>query len=259
MNEMKYIINAKNNLFFKNRNKSINFDKRIIIDAISHSHEILHKFVDFDVDVFSILGMRNLSAFIGEIFASSIQKKSEGKFFKNPHQDGYPDLLSMHKEGKDLWEKLKNRLDEKNPFSPFMEGGIEIKATCGAVPTPQQCSSLGKKKPNIGDTRIEFLTGYDWKAHHRETNNLVGIVWDFIDREPMIAAVFYSSDLNENDWGKIVKPKSGGGRTTSVSIMNREGVKKMYHGWLSIYDNDKYIDFFDNYNKSNELRTFKKL
>jgi hypothetical protein len=258
MNKMKYLLNPRDDLIFKNRTENIKFEKRIITDAISYSHDILEKFVAFEVDVFSILGMRNLSAFIGEIFAASIQKKSEGKFLKNPHQDGYPDLLSMHKDGKELWEKLKNRLDEKNPFSPFKEGGIEIKATCGAVPTPQKCSSLGKKKPGIGDCRIEFLTGYDWKAHHRETNNLVGIVWDFIEKRPVITAVFYSSDLNEQDWGQIIKPKLGGGRTTSVSIMSREGVKKMYHGWLAIYDNDKYIDFFDNYNRSNQLHIFTK-
>jgi hypothetical protein len=28
------------------------------------------------------------------------------------------------------------------------------------------------EKPGMGDTRVNFLRGYDWKAHHRETNNL---------------------------------------------------------------------------------------
>jgi len=256
---MKYLLNTKNSLIIKNHSKEIPFDKEIIIKAISFSHDLLEKFIDFEVDVFSILGMRNLSAFIGEVFSASIQKQSNGKFLKNPHQDGYPDLLSMHKEGLILWKQLENRLDEKNPFSPFKEGGLEIKATCGAVPTPQKCSSMGKKKPSIGDCRIDLLTGYDWKAHHRETNNLVGIVWDFIDRKPTIVGVFYSSDLDEKDWGDIVQPKEGGGRTTSVSIMNREGVKKMYIGWLAIYNDDKYINFFDKYNKSKVLSTFKKI
>ncbi len=77
-------------------------------------------------------------------------------------------------------------------------------------------SRRGLKKPVIGDTRIKSVTGYDWKAHHRETNNLMGIFWDFIKGVPMITALFYSPDLNQNDWGNIIQPRENGGRTTSV-------------------------------------------
>ena len=116
------------------------------------------------------------------------------------------------------------------------------------------CQKRGLLKPDIGDTRISFLTGYDWKAHHRETNNLLGIIWDFINGVPRIVAVCYSNKLIEEDWGKIIKPKEGGGRTTSVSIMTREGVKKMYDGMLAVNNKDnRYIDFFNKYNKSSKL------
>ena len=40
-----------------------------------------------------------------------------------------------------------------------------------------------------------------------------------------------------------MKPKAGGGRTTSVSIMTREGIKKMYDNTLLVIDDERYINF----------------
>ena len=95
----------------KNINSAV--EKKLIQTALDYTHSIIDKFAQFDVDVFGILGMRNLSAFIGEIFAAAIIKHSNGLFLKNPHQDGYPDLLLMDKNGLQLWADLKNRTREK--------------------------------------------------------------------------------------------------------------------------------------------------
>lgn len=224
-----------------------------VLDAVIYTHDIFDKFIGFGVDVFSILGMRNLSAFVGEVFAKSVEINASGLFKSNPHQDGYPDLLLMDEKGLSDWKALSSKLKDKSPFSPFPNGGIEVKATCGSVPTPAQCRKKGLEKPGMGDTRVNFLRGYDWKAHHRETNNLFGILWDFIDGVPRIVAVFYSSDLSEDDWGKIVKPKAGGGRTTSVSIMNRGGIKKMYQGTILVLEDSRYTDFLNRYNSGDKL------
>jgi len=62
---------------------------------------------DIPVDIFSILGMRNLSAFVGELFARSIAKEANGLFISNPHQDGYPDLLLMDALGRTLGSDAK--------------------------------------------------------------------------------------------------------------------------------------------------------
>ena len=206
---------------------------------------------NFEVDIFGLLGMRNLSSFVGELFGSYFLKQSNGLFIKNPHQDGYPDLLLLDKFGKPLWQSLASRAREKRPFSPFATGGIEIKATVGSVPTPKELSKKKMNKPDIGDQRVALLKGYDWKAHHRDTNNLIGVLWDFIDGAPSIAAVFYSNQLNTKHWGKIIQPKEGGGRTTSVSIMTREGVTVMYQGWLAVLDDDRYINFLNLHNQGN--------
>jgi hypothetical protein len=228
-------------------------DVETVLKAIESCNQNIQEIGKFKIDIFSLLGMRNLSAFVGEAFVLSMIEVSNGRFQKNPHQDGYPDLLAMNEAGKREWGRLEDNLQDKKPFSPFITGGIEVKATCGSVPTPAFLAKKNLKKPAIGDSRIELLTGYDWKSHHRETNNLLAIFWDFIDGIPTIAAVFYSLNLTTQDWGKIISPKEGGGRTTSVSIMTRAGVKKMYDGWIVAYDDSRYLSFFDKYNKSNRL------
>ena len=214
---------------------------------------IIDKIHDFDVDISAILGLRNLSAFIGELYVSCFEKEANELYLKNPHQDGYPDLLLLNEDGLYDIKKIKKngQYQDKAPFSPFANGGIEVKATCGSVPTPARCVQLGKIKPGIGDQRIDLLTGYDWKAHHRETNNLIGLLWDFINHKPTVVALFFCSNLEETDWGKIIQPQKGGGRTTSVSIMPRSGVKKMYQNWKLVLDDERYIFFLNKYNKSN--------
>lgn len=221
----------------------------VVVQAIQRAHEVIEQLYTFDIDIAALLGMRNLSAFVGEIFAASMIKSSDDIFVKNPHQDGYPHLLLMDDLGKKAWDDLTLQLREKKPFSPFKTSGIEIKATCGSVPTPAICAKRNLTKPAIGDQRIYLLTGYDWKAHHQHTNYLMGIFWDFIDGRPKIISVFYSGELQTDDWGKIIQPKEGGGKTTSVSIMTRNGVQKMCLSWVAMIDDDRYIKFFEKYNK----------
>lgn len=200
----------------------------------------------FDINIFEVLGMRNLSGMVGEYFAKSVQRFSEGNLQSNLHQDGYPDLLLTNSAQKrEYFETLyteengKKYPKDKALFSPFMYGGVEVKATCGSTP-----SASIAPKPLIGEQRITHVNSFDWKAHHRETNNLLSIFWDFIDGVPTIVACFYRNDLCIDDWGKIVHPKEDGGRTTSVSIMGKSGIKKMCNGWLAIIDDPLYIDHF---------------
>ena len=224
-------------------------------NALVRFNEVIGQIARFEVDIFPILGMRNLSSFVGEVFAASLIHSSNGMFVKNPHQDGYPDLLLMDEEGRQLMNQLNNQLRGKGPFSPFATGGIEVKATCGSLPTPAVCMRRGFEKPDMGDTRINVMQGYDWKAHHRDTNRLLGILWDFKERIPYICAVFYCDSLTEEDWGKIVQPREGGGRTTSVSIMTRAGVNKMYNHWIAVCSDARYAIFLNRYNRDSLIPT----
>lgn len=42
--------------------------------------------------------------------------------------------------------------------------------------------------------------------------------------------------------GRIVQPREGGGRTTSVSIMGRTGIRKMCDGWVAVLNDVDYIN-----------------
>ncbi len=66
---------------------------------------------------------------------------------------------------------------------------------------------------------------------------------------PKSNGVFCSAILEENDWGKIIRPVDGGGRTTSVSIMQRSGIRKMFGNWIAVLNDEQYIRFFERVNK----------
>ncbi len=249
-----YFVRDKKQIVIKRKDEGMVISNSTLMSAVNLAHTLIDDMYSADLDIASILGLRNLSAFVGELFVAAIVKKSDGQFMPNPHQDGYPDLLLMDATGRRHWKNLKDRLDEKMPFSPFAGGGIEVKATCGSVPTPDTCRRRGIKRPEIGDTRISCMVSYDWKAHHRETNNLVGLLWDFIGGRPRIASVFYASNLEESDWGDIVQPRAGGGRTTSVSIMNKLGIRKMYDGWQCTFRKGGYREFLNARNESDLIR-----
>ena len=252
----RYLVRGIEHLEVARATGGIRVEARHLLAGVDVAHKLIDQLYSIDLDIAFILGLRNLSSFIGELFAAAVKRTCGGLFVGNPHQDGYPDLLLMDGIGQAEMTRLAAKLNDKAPFSPFAAGGIEVKATCGSVPTPKECRSRGIHRPSLGDSRIDVLTGYDWKAHHRETNNLAGIVWDFVDARPRIVAVFYSSGLEVDDWGAIVQPKAGGGRTTSVSIMNRGGIRKMYDGWLCVIDDDRYAKFFDKRNKSSSMSSF---
>jgi hypothetical protein len=94
----------------------------------------------------------------------------------------------------------------------------------------------------IGEQRISLINSFDWKAHPRTTNHLLAVLWDFIDENPAVVACFYQDQLVEDDWGKIVQPREGGGRTTSVSIMQKSGIDKMCHNWVAVLDDPLYLN-----------------
>ncbi len=253
---MDYLVNESANTCLTSASGNETFlDVALFDRALYDFDSVIKKIMDdIPVDIFSILGMRNLSAFVGELFARSIAKGANGLFISNPHQDGYPDLLLMDDYGQQLWQELNisDQLRYKQPFSPFANGGLEIKATCGSVPTPKECKrKWGISKPDMGDTRISFLKSYDWKAHHQEINNLIGIIWDFNNNHiPEIVAVFFGNNLIQDDW-RMQDRKKDGGRTTSLSVMTRAGVKKMYQNWILVKNDPRYIDFLNRYNRGN--------
>lgn len=218
-----------------------------VVNAMNYANTALAELRDmtmkFDINIFETLGMRNLSGMAGEYFARCVANVSNGKLESNLHQDGYPDLLLTDTPQKKayfdtLYTIKDNRRSpvDKEHFSPYKYGGIEIKATCGNTPSASRVP-----KPIIGEQRVSLINKIDWKAHHRTTNHLLAVLWDFIDGLPTYVAAFYQDSLEVEDWGRIVQPKKDGGRTTSVSIMNSKGIKKMCSGWIAVLGDEQYI------------------
>lgn len=240
----KYICNPSARIDF---NGEIVLTQDEVLRAITLTNDAIRKLYEQtsaeQINIFEILGMRNLSGVVGEYFGRCTISAAKGKLHSNLHQDGYPDLMLINSPEKKAYLQTlytekngKKYPNSKSEFSPFLYGGLEVKATCGSVPQATE----SRPKPIIGEQRIQNIKGFDWKAHHRGTNNLLAVLWDFIDAVPTIVACFYRSDLTEDDWGKIVQPKEGGGRTTSVSVMSKKGVKRMCEGWVAVMDDPIY-------------------
>lgn len=227
--------------------REVVLDERVLDRALEATNRVFEELAERTPYVFELLGMRNLSAFVGAVFARELQTAADGLLLLNPHQDGYPDLLLLDGAGQEALDRVMaaEQMRGKEPFSPFPTGGLEIKATCGDVPSERSLAAKGLQKPQIGDTRVDLITGINWKAHHRDTNNLMGIIWDFWEGLPAVMVVSYSDRLEPEDWGKIVQPREGGGRTTSVSIMAKSGVVKMLGNSVRVVKLPAYAELVD--------------
>lgn len=218
--------------------------------------------------IFELLGLRNLSSFVGEIFAGALRELYAERFLRNPNQDGHPDLMALTPEGQRYIRERTNNgeLDRnKRHWSPYPFGGVEVKATCGNTPPARRVA-----KPLIGKARIPILQSAEWKAHHRETNNLLGVYWDFVDGLPTVLAAFFRNDLRPEDWGAVIRPGPES-RATSVSIMTRQGVCKMGAGWVVLPKHHEFMvgltqrrvfnvtdELFDRFCSSREARPTKR-
>ena len=220
----------------------------VLLDAVTRTNEVFVDLKSVAPYVFELLQMRNLSSLVSAAFCTELSASSSDWLKLNPHQDGYPDLLLMDDAGRKIWVDLEDRIQQKEPFSPYLSGGIEVKATCGEVLNSREMENRAIGKIGLGDTRVECIRSLNWKSHHRDTNYLLALLWDFREGIPFIAAVLFSNNLTHADWGKITVPKDGGGRTTSVSVMNRQGVGKLVANTVIVVNDQKYLNLLKRFN-----------
>ena len=179
--------------------------------AISRTNDNL---MQLPFSLFRSIDFKTTSAIVGALYCDSIAYCTDGVV--NPIEKGHPDLIPVEGEA-ETEEVLRN-----------YPVGLEIKTTVGNIP----------KGANLraGEQRIMQLTGITWQAHHRETRELMGLIWDFAqvqhdDAYPTITGVFYSAQLEVHDWGKI---SGTTGRNTKVTGMKVSGKRKMGAGWVAI-------------------------
>lgn len=197
-----------------------------IKDAVELTNNILS---DLPSTLFKSIDYKTTSAMIGAIFCDTVASLTDG--IVNPIEKGHPDIIPASGAGASEEELRK-----------YSEG-LEIKCTVGNIKTGANLRA--------GETRINDLSGITWQAHHREVEELLGLIWDFVDdgqafNYPAITGAFYSSELKESDWGAI---SGTTGRNTKVTGMNSSGKGKMGNGWVVIVDDDQYLEKYQRFLK----------
>lgn len=218
-------MNYKNNTEF-NINVGFSVTHKNIKDAVEQTNAILS---DLPSTLFRSIDYKTTSAMIGAIFCDTVASLTGGVV--NPIEKGHPDIIPA--SGANASEEELRKYPE----------GLEIKCTVGNIKTGANLRA--------GETRINVLTGITWQAHHREVEELLGLIWDFVDdghafNYPAITGAFYSSELEESDWGAI---SGTTGRNTKVTGMNASGKEKMGNGWVAVIDNDQYLDKYQRFLK----------
>ena len=90
--------------------------QEIFIDAISEFEKIMQVLKNIEIPIGDILGLRNLSAFVGEVYNRAVKKTAGNLIENNPHQDGYPDLLIMDQKEKNYGINYLRNCMKKNPL-----------------------------------------------------------------------------------------------------------------------------------------------
>lgn len=190
-----------------------------IDQAIKQTNNLLS---DLPSTLFKSIDYKTTSAMIGAIFCDTLAIFTGG--IVNPIEKGHPDIIPL--AGANATEEELRHYPE----------GLEIKCTVGNIETGANLRA--------GQTRISKLTGITWQAHHQEVEELLGLVWDFVDdghafNYPAITGAFYSDQLKATDWGQI---SGTTGRNTKVTGMTSSGKRKMGTGWVSLIDDATYIN-----------------
>lgn len=236
--------------YIVNKQVEIDDEHRIIpieniVDVINKANngftQLYNITKQFDINIYETLGTRNLSGFVGEHFSKCFRSCSDNNLVSNPHIDGYPDLLLNNTAEKKKFLLENIREDEtgkihpinKEVFSPYRYGGIEVKATCGGA--------RDGVKLLVGEQRFPHVSTLGWKAHHANVNHLLAILWDFIDEIPTIIACFYQDHLTSIDWREPYRPK-GDSHGTNMVGMSTEGIHHLCSNWWAVIDDEMYID-----------------
>jgi len=221
-------IYAKDGDFIYSPNKSFDSKDMVSSAVITNKSliaidETLKK--NAGIDLFDIIDKKVTGSIIGAMYVKSVAEECSYLSI-NPSSTGHPDLIPSEYAG----------AKEVN-WDQFPYGGIEVKTSCGNLPT-----GVTKELSNK-ESRISRLNGVVWKGHHNKINNLLAIFWDYVDGIPCIAAGFYSRHLTESDFTNTV-PKPGGGHTTNVCITKASAIKKLGQDWVFVADTPEYKEFF---------------
>jgi hypothetical protein len=230
-----------------------------IIAAVENTNEYLVRlnalFSEIGFNLFTVLGQRNISGVIGEIYSQFLAAGNK-YLVNNPHPDGRPDVLCV--PNKEVSEYLKTcfisvggkRIPSKSMLAPFKYGGIEIKCTIGDPVSGYK--KLLRKKYKIDDfyigfPRVEFLSNLNWWAHHTKSSHMLGLYYDFSENHagvPQIMAGFFGV-LTEDNWTKVSTGNVEHKKTSNTSL-NKTGKEIMKSHPVFVVNDKRYIEALRN-------------
>jgi hypothetical protein len=212
-------------------------DLREVVERVNAKFRALHAHKGQLFSVFEVLDFRMMSGLVGEALGTELAGAGLG-LAKNPNIDGYPDLLNAVTDAQRQFIEVQRRGDGRG-FIKYPYGGIELKNTFGTKKASARGADLQPGMSRVGGIQSKL----DWKAHHQETNQLLGLLSDFVDKCPQIVAVAYSDALEAADWTDKAQPKKDS-TMTSFSVIRRSGHDKMVAGLRLCLDRPGYGEFF---------------
>ncbi len=228
-----------------------------VIRAIERTNDYLVALPDYladaDMDLFGAMGQRNISGFIGEVFARAFAAAVPG-YVVNPHGDGRPDLLDvvsttsrdyLHQE---CSHQVRNRsIPAKEKLAPFKYGGIEIKTTVG---TPSRTydrealkSQSGVTEFDVGIPRIDYLSSLKYWGHHKDCESLLGLYYDYLPARrylPQVVLAMYAEIDPSSDWADVSTGRPGSKKTSNTSLKS-SGTQKLYSNPIAVINDAQYL------------------
>lgn len=223
------------------------------VKANEYLRTINRIFQEKHINFFEALGVTNISATVGEIYARFLCKELPELLVSNPHPDGRPDVLCLSTDEARLYYKgcFMNsdgkEVPIKSMLTPFLYGGIEIKCTIGSSFSSSHKAFLrehyGVESFPIGVQRVDFLKNVNWVAHHVQNVDLLGLYYDYFpefESAPQIVAGFFGS-LTSDSWNPVSHGDPSK-KTTSMTSIKGDAQKQMKKNCLFKLDNRKHID-----------------
>lgn len=237
--------------------KLVTVDALTLVSVAKHANSYLHE-VDkmcreCAVDLFVLMGQRNISGFVGQVFSHSFAA-CVTNFKMNPHADGRPDLLDLStKPSKDHFINKCHEVvggqvvPQRTLLAPFKFAGLEVKSSIGS-PRPSYRSELlrlrGDSSLPVRTPRVSYLGSLNYWAHHTDFTNLLAIYYDYaewLSGVPQILAAFYSPLNPPTDWNKVSVGKPGSKKTSNTSLTQR-GQRKLLKGCLLVSQRAEYAE-----------------
>lgn len=224
-----------------------------IVKANIYLSALKKMFNDMGFDIYSTLGQRNLSGFVGEVFGRTLNGLVQDMEV-NPHPDGRPDLIDLSGETtRRFYEKECFSVSEngdsipiRSELAPFKFGGIEIKSSIGSPVSSYKKGleeELGVTEFKVGMERVKYLESITFWGHHASCENLLGLYYDYPKAArgapQFMAALFARLDPAE-DWHKVSIGKAGSKKTSNTSL-SATGKEKIYHGTVAVTKDRKYL------------------